>query len=57
MTQEQNSCLAFFHSVRAIYQAKGKSLVKAQKEACKAVLELYGEEKLEELFKDEIEAQ
>lgn len=57
MTKEQNQIITFFHCVRAVYQVKGMGRAKAAKKAYKALLEIHSEEYLEELFKDEIEAQ
>lgn len=55
--QEKKKVAAYFHGTKALFQVAGKSLKQAEKKAYEILVKHYGEEYLEELFKDEIEAQ
>ena len=58
MSSEAESIHAYFTALVAVYAVFGnKTRKKAEKMAYKHLVDKYGEEHLEELFKEEIEAQ
>ena len=58
MKDEKNKIHAFFTALTAVHVVCGKmTRHKAAKKAYKQIVDTYGEKHLEELFKDEIEAQ
>ena len=58
MKAEKNKVHTFFTALIAVHVVCGNMTIKqAEKKAYKHLVDTYGEKHLEELFKDEIEAQ
>ena len=58
MKGEKDQIQAFFTALTAVHVVCGNMTIKqAEKKAYKNLVDTYGEKHLEELFKDEIEAQ